>query len=114
MRRTDGPAIRDTMIWLGLLIGPAIGGVHYWGSWACVPFFLIYGVLYGSAADSRLHECSHFTAFRTSWLNDAVYCGPCFMMMRSPTPNRWSHTRHHTYTSTTAWIRRTRAGAHRN
>ena len=99
MQRTNWPAIRDTVIWLGILIGSAIGGVHYWGGWAAVPFFVVYGVMYGSAADSRLHECSHRTAFRASWLNDTIYYFSCFLMMRSPTPNRWSHTRHHTYTS---------------
>ena len=98
MQRSDWPALRDTMIWLGLLAGSAVGGIHYWGSWTAVPFFLVYGIMYGAAADSRLHECSHRTAFRTSWLNDAVYYLACFMMMRGPTPNRWSHTRHHTYT----------------
>ena len=99
MQRKNWPGIRDSLLWLAILIGSAIGGVHYWGGWAALPFFMVYGVMYGSAADSRLHECSHRTAFRASWLNDVVYYFSCFLMMRSPTANRWSHTRHHTYTS---------------
>jgi fatty acid desaturase len=98
MRRTDGPALRDTAIWIGLLIFTAIAGVALWGSWWAVPFFLVYGVLYGSACDSRWHECGHGTAFRTPWMNDVVYHIGSFMVMRNPVSWRWSHARHHTDT----------------
>ena len=73
MRRSDQPAIRDTAIWLGLLMLTGGFGVYFWGTWWCVPFFFVYGILYGSAADSRWHECGHGTAFRTQWMNQAVY-----------------------------------------
>ena len=98
MRRSDQPAIRDTAIWLGLLLLTGGLGVAFWGSWWCVPFFFVYGVLYGSASDSRWHEAGHGTAFRTQWMNQAVYQIACFMIMRNPTAWRWSHTRHHTDT----------------
>ncbi|MFM7252274.1 MAG: fatty acid desaturase family protein [Ilumatobacteraceae bacterium] len=94
-QRTDGPAIRDTIIWLGALAVSGIGGVLAWGTWWCVPFFVVYGVLYGSGGDSRWHECGHSTAFRTKWMNDAVYQIGSFMVMRSPVAWRWSHVRHH-------------------
>ena len=73
MRRSDQPAIRDTAIWLGLLVLTGGFGVYFWGTWWCVPFFFVYGILYGSASDSRWHECGHGTAFRTQWMNQAVY-----------------------------------------
>jgi fatty acid desaturase len=95
MQRTDGPAIRDTVIWLGLMLVFAAGGIWFYGSWWCVPFFLAYGVLYGSATDSRWHECGHGTAFKTGWMNRTVYQIACFMIMRNPTVWRWSHARHH-------------------
>jgi fatty acid desaturase len=98
MRREDGPAIRDTVIWFALLVGFGFGGYWFWGSWACVPFFLGYGVLYGSASDSRWHETGHGTAFKTQWLNDAVYQIASFMNMKEATFWRWSHARHHTDT----------------
>ena len=98
MRRRNGPAIRDTVIWLSLLVLTGIGGGIFWGSWACVPFFLVYGVLYGSSSDSRWHESGHGTAFKTSWLNDALYQLASFMNMKEPTLWRWSHARHHTDT----------------
>jgi fatty acid desaturase len=98
VQRKDGPAIRDTLIWLTALAISGGLGIHFWGTWWAVPAFAIYGVLYGSAGDSRWHECSHGTAFRTPWLNNAVYYIGSFMVLREPTPWRWSHFRHHTDT----------------
>jgi fatty acid desaturase len=98
MRRSDYPAIRDTAIWLGLMVMFAGLGVAFWGSWWAVPFFLAYGVLYGSTSDSRWHETGHGTAFRSRWLDEALYQLASFMIMRDPTVWRWSHTRHHTDT----------------
>ncbi len=98
MQRSDGPAIRDTILWIALLVCPAAGGIYFWGSWLCVPFFLVYGVIYGSACDSRWHECGHGTAFKTRWMNDVVYQIASFQVMRNPVTWRWSHARHHTDT----------------
>ncbi len=98
MARTDGPAIRDTLLWIVLHIATAAGGIWFWGTWACVPFWIVYGVLYGSACDSRWHECGHGTAFRTQWMNDVVYQIASFQVMRNPVNWRWSHARHHTDT----------------
>ena len=98
MKRSDGPALRDTIIWFALLFGCAWGGIHFWGTWACVPFFLVYGVIYGSSCDSRWHECGHGTAFATPWMNDVIYNIASFMVMRNPVTWRWSHARHHTDT----------------
>jgi fatty acid desaturase len=98
MQRRNGPAIFHTLLWFALLI--ITGGIGYytWGTWWCVPAFMAYGVLYGSASDSRWHECGHGTAFKTPWMNDVVYQIASFMILRQPTPWRWSHTRHHTDT----------------
>jgi fatty acid desaturase len=98
MQRRNGPAVRDTAIWIGLLILFGTLGVILWFSWLSLVCFAVYGVLYGSASDSRWHECGHGTAFRTRWMNDAVYQLACFMVMRDPTVWRWSHVRHHTDT----------------
>ena len=98
MQRSDGPATRDTLMWIGLLILFGGLGSYFWETWLCVPFFLAYGVLYGSSGDSRWHECGHGTAFKTPWKNEAVYQIACFMMVRNPVVWRWSHARHHTDT----------------
>ncbi len=98
MTRRDQPAIRDTILWIALLIGTASAGILLWGTWGALPFWLAYGVLYASASDARWHECGHGTAFRTSWMNDAVYLFASFLQMRNPVSWRWSHARHHTDT----------------
>jgi len=98
MRRSDYPAIRDTIIWLGLLGLFAGLGIAFWGSWWALPCFAAYGLLYGSTSDSRWHEAGHGTAFRTRWLDQGLYQLASFMIMRDPTTWRWSHTRHHTDT----------------
>lgn len=98
MQRSDGPATRDTALWLGLMVLFAGIGIALWGSLWAIPFFLAYGVLYGSGGDSRWHECSHGTAFKTPWKNEVVYQIACFMMMRNPVTWKWSHSRHHTDT----------------
>src|ERR1700712_4493506 len=98
MQRSDLPAIRDTLIWILAFVISAAGGVVTWGTWWCVPFLLVYGVLYGSSSDSRWHECGHGTAFKTRWMNNVVYEIASFMLMRNPVTWRWSHARHHTDT----------------
>jgi fatty acid desaturase len=98
MQRRNGPAVRDTALWLLALVLSGYGGYYFWGGAACVPFFIVYGVLYGTAANSRWHETGHGTAFKTRWLNDAVYQLACFMVMYEPDVWRWSHARHHTDT----------------
>lgn len=98
MQRKDGPAIRDTLIWFGALAVSGWLGWHFWGTWWAVPAFAVYGVLYGSACDSRWHECGHGTAFKTQWMNDVVYHLASFMVLRESTSWRWSHARHHTDT----------------
>ena len=59
---------------------------------------MAYGVLYASASDARWHEAGHGTAFRTDWMNDALYEVASFMVLRESVPWRWSHTRHHSDT----------------
>jgi len=98
MQRSDERAMRDIVIHAVAMVAAGVGGYLTWGSWWSVPFFIVYGVLYGSAMDSRWHECGHRTAFRTKWMNDVVYQIASFMMLREPEVWRWSHTRHHTDT----------------
>ncbi|HZZ59980.1 MAG TPA: fatty acid desaturase family protein [Roseiarcus sp.] len=98
VKRRDWPGIRDTIIWLTALIVSGFIAWKSWGTWWAVPAFFVYGTLYASPSDSRWHECGHRTAFKTQWLNDAVYQIAAFCVLRQPTPWRWSHTRHHTDT----------------
>jgi fatty acid desaturase len=98
MQRSNQPALRDTIIWIGSMIVLGTIAALVYPSWWSLPVFLAYGVLYASASDSRWHECSHGTAFKTQWMNQAVYQLASFLIMRNPTAWRWSHSRHHTDT----------------
>ena len=98
MQKSDNIALRDTFIWF---MGLGISGymaVLLWPNLLSIPFWFIYGVLYGSASDSRWHECGHRTAFKTEWMNNVVYHIASFMLMRNPVVWKASHVRHHTDT----------------
>src|SRR5579864_7919194 len=98
LERRDGPGIRDTIIWFGLIIGFGYLTYRLWPSWWAVVPYLIYSVLYASTSDSRWHEAGHGTAFKTDWMNNLLYEIASFMVMRESTVWRWSHNRHHSDT----------------
>lgn len=98
LERRDGPAIRDTILWFAAIIGAGYATFLLWPSWwAAIPY-LAYATLYASTSDSRWHESGHGTAFKTDWMNNALYEIASFMVMRESTVWRWSHTRHHSDT----------------
>ena len=98
LQRRDGPAVRDTLLWFALLAGFGVAGLVLWGTWWAILPFAIYGVLYASVSDSRWHESGHGTAFKTDWMNNALYEIASFMVIRESIVWRWSHTRHHSDT----------------
>ncbi len=98
LQRRNAPAIRDTALWIALLLTSGCATVALWGSWWVVIPYLVYSVLYGTSSDSRWHECGHGTAFRTDWMNIVVYEVASFMVMRESVVWRWSHNRHHSDT----------------
>ena len=98
LERCDDPAVRDTLLWFALLLAFGLAGLALWGMWWAIIPFAIYGVLYASSSDSRWHETSHGTAFKTDWLNNALYEIASFMVMRESVVWRWSHARHHSDT----------------
>jgi fatty acid desaturase len=98
LERRDGPALRDTALWFALLGLTAWGTVALWGTWWVLLPYAFYAVLYATASDSRWHEAGHGTAFKTDWMNNALYEVASFMVMRESVVWRWSHTRHHSDT----------------
>lgn len=96
--RRNGPAIRDTILWFTLIIGSGFMTYFLWGQWTFIFPYFIYTVLYASTSDSRWHESSHGTAFKTPWMNNALYEIASFMVFRQSVTWRWSHTRHHSDT----------------
>jgi MocE subfamily Rieske [2Fe-2S] domain protein len=98
LERRDGPAIRDTILWFALILGAGYATFALWGTWWALLPYMVYAVLYASTSDSRWHEAGHGTAFKTDWMNNALYEIASFMVMRESTVWRWSHTRHHSDT----------------
>jgi Na+-transporting NADH:ubiquinone oxidoreductase subunit F len=98
LQRRDGPAIRDTLLWFALIFASGFLTYKLWGTWWAVLPYIVYSVLYASTSDSRWHETGHGTAFKTDWMNNALYEIASFMVMRESTVWRWSHTRHHSDT----------------
>ena len=98
LERKNGPAIRDTLLWFGLILCSAYLVYLFWGSWFVVFPYIVYSVLYASTSDSRWHESSHGTAFKSDWMNNILYEISSFMVLRQSTVWRWSHARHHSDT----------------
>jgi Na(+)-translocating NADH:ubiquinone oxidoreductase F subunit len=99
LKRKDGPAVLDTIIWFTVIFGSGYGIYALWGTWWSMIPIMIYSLFYASSSDSRWHECGHGTAFKTDWMNDFVYEIASFMMLRESTPWKWSHIRHHSDTT---------------
>ena len=97
-RRGNTRAAFDIGLWLVLIVASGIWVALTLWSWWSIPALLVYGALYGGAADSRWHECGHGTAFSSRWANEVIYHLASFMLFRGPSVWRWSHYRHHTDT----------------
>lgn len=98
MKRKDGPALRDTAIWIAALLVVGYAAYRSWGSYWAIPAFILYGVIYTTHAVSKWHETCHGTAFKTPWMNEAMYQICSFMIFIQATNYRWTHVRHHTDT----------------
>jgi len=46
LARQDGRPLRDILIYYGMMLGAAGAAVSLMPSWLCVPFWLLYGMLY--------------------------------------------------------------------
>ena len=68
-----------------------------WGSGWCVPLFLLQGLLLNYVYAPQ-HECSHYTAFRSRWINVWVgrLCG--FINLYPNDYHRFNHFTHHRHT----------------
>lgn len=97
MRRSDKPALLRLLLWFCVLaVTTTIVGLSI-GHWYLLPAMLLHGIVLVHHF-SLQHECCHYTAFKTRWLNDWVgnICGLVIML-----PNRffrYEHCDHHTYT----------------
>ena len=98
MQRSDRKGLINSGLWMSLVVGSGLMLVLTWGTGWAIVSAVIYGLFYGSGADSRWHEFGHGTVMRTRWLNTLFYHLASFMSLKNPYLWRWSHTRHHTDT----------------
>lgn len=96
-KRSDAAGWRHFGPWLAILAGSGGAAFLTWGSWWCVPSFLVYGLAY-AMSDHHAHELSHGTPFKTRWVNEILYHINGFMTLHEGHYWRWSHSRHHTET----------------
>jgi len=96
-KRSDAAGWRRFGPWLAILVVSGTAGVATWGSWTCVPAFLVYGLAY-AMSDHHAHELCHGTPFKTRWINEVFYHLNGFMTLHEGFYWRWSHSRHHTET----------------
>jgi len=71
MQRTDRPAFLKLLVWFTVL---AVTGSLIWisqGSLWLVPAMFLHGIVLVHHF-SLQHECCHYTAFKTRWLNDEL------------------------------------------
>lgn len=108
MQRSDKPALIRLAGWVVLLL--LTGSLVYAaqqsqigsaaGLWLLVPAMFIHGVVLVHHF-SLQHECCHYTAFKTRWLNDLVGTLCALVIMLPHRFFRYEHCDHHTYTQVT-------------
>ena len=76
------------------------GWLYYlsWGTLWVVPTLILFGGTMSLFAYSASHECAHGTAFKSRWLNEAVFWFSSILFGQEPMYRRYSHACHHTYT----------------
>lgn len=96
-RRSNGPGLVYLAVHLcALLAGGLL--IHFsLGTWAVAPAMFIHGTVI-VLLFAPLHECSHFTAFRSRWLNYAVGLFAAAVTLRPFFYFKWRHAEHHTFT----------------
>ncbi len=97
MARSDRPALMRLLAWVMTL---GVTGGLVWlaqDSWLIWLAMLLHGVVLVHHF-SLQHECCHYTAFRTRWLNDVIgnICG--FVILLPNRFFRYEHCDHHTWT----------------
>jgi fatty acid desaturase len=99
MRRTNWHGLAYFAGYLALLVlFGALSMLDVFPLWVRVLSFIAYANVL-CFCEAILHETNHRTAFRTSWLNEAVHYVAGVLNFKEPIRDRWLHAAHHTYTS---------------
>ena len=95
--RRDGPGLAFAAAHTALLV---VTGWLVWralGSAWAVPATIVHGIAIVHLF-APFHESTHYTAFRSRWLNTAAGWLTGLVLMLPPTVFRYQHTAHHRYT----------------
>ena len=68
-----------------------------WGTVFAVPLFVLHGMLINYLFAAQ-HECNHYTAFESRWINDLVNRITGFVVLYPRSYERWYHFQHHRHT----------------
>lgn len=99
---SNGEGAFQTLSHLGAI---AVTGTLLWltrGTWWAVPIFALHGVLLNFLYAGQ-HELSHWTVFRTGWLNEWVGRVLGFVLFFPRTFDQMQHMAHHRFTQD--WVR---------
>lgn len=97
VKRRDAPGLAFAAAHLALL------GVSGWALWSvlgtvwAIPATIVHGIFIVHLF-APFHESTHYTAFRTRWLNSAMGWISGLLLLLPPTAFRYEHTAHHKYT----------------
>lgn len=97
LRRADGPGL---LFLAGHLATLAVTGTLVYlahGTWWLLPAMALHGVVLVHLF-APLHECTHYTAFESRWLNDTVAWLAGLAIILQPTFFRLEHRAHHAHT----------------
>ena len=97
VKRRNSPGLAFAVAHLALL---GIGGWALWsvlGTFWAIPATVVHGIIIVHLF-APFHESTHYTAFRTRWLNSAAGWISGLLLLLPPTAFRYEHTAHHRYT----------------
>jgi fatty acid desaturase len=92
--RSDARGLAQLGSQLGAIAVTGILLASSWGSWWGVPVFIAHGILINCLYAGQ-HEMSHWTAFKSRWLNDVAGEAIGFVVIYPFTWDRWFHFTHH-------------------
>lgn len=96
-RRNDANGLWNFFTWLTVCMLSGAGVIYCINTPFLVIALLLHGVML-SFSYAASHESAHGTAFKTRWLNEAVFWLTSLVFGEEPIYRRYSHTSHHTYT----------------
>jgi len=92
--RSDARGLLQLGSQLGAIAVTAALLAATWGTWLGAPIFIAHGILINCLYAGQ-HEMSHWTAFKSRWLNDTAGEAIGFVVIYPFMWDRWFHFTHH-------------------